>query len=179
MPGTQWPRYQVFHQERPDRPHINAGTVHAPDAEIALQNARDVFVRRPQCASLWVVRAEAILSLTAEERERIGSPEPSRSGSALRTYQVFVKRTQNGSHEHVGEVEASSPVGALEQATESFAPDRALVWWVIPDESLARSVADDAEMLFTQGEPKPYRDQRAYQTFTLMRRVREGKVEQT
>ena len=46
MTDTQWPLYEVFEQERPGQPHRNAGAVHAPDPELALQNARDVFVRR-------------------------------------------------------------------------------------------------------------------------------------
>src|SRR3989337_1551974 len=54
MSDTQWPRYEVFQQEAPDRPHRHAGSVHAPDAEIALLNGRDVFVRRPACSRLWV-----------------------------------------------------------------------------------------------------------------------------
>ncbi len=69
---TQWPRYHVFHQEGLDQPHINSGSVHATDGEMALQNARDVFARRPDCVSLWVVPAAEIQSLTADELERIG-----------------------------------------------------------------------------------------------------------
>src|SRR5690606_36949825 len=64
---TQWPRFEVFQQVRPDTPFHNVGSVHAPDAELALQNARDVFVRRPQTVTLWVVPADRILMKTREE----------------------------------------------------------------------------------------------------------------
>lgn len=67
MTDTQWPRFEVFQHNRPDGPHWNIGSVHAPDAEMALMNARDVFVRRPTCYSLWVVPAEAIFAMTDQE----------------------------------------------------------------------------------------------------------------
>jgi ring-1,2-phenylacetyl-CoA epoxidase subunit PaaB len=53
--------YEVFKQEREGAPFRNVGSVHAPDAEMALMNARDVFARRPACHSLWVVPDAAIL----------------------------------------------------------------------------------------------------------------------
>src|SRR5262245_16462431 len=89
---TQWPRYEVFEQERPDQPHHNAGAVHAPDAELALQNARDVFVRRPDCYSLWVAPASAIRSWTAEELAAgvPGDDLPDGDRQTAQTYLIFV-----------------------------------------------------------------------------------------
>ena len=78
MMDSQWPRYEVFQQDREGRPHRNVGSVHAPDPEMAMQNARDVFVRRPACLSLWVVPAGAIFSKTAQEL-REESPQDSLS----------------------------------------------------------------------------------------------------
>ena len=69
MKDTQWPRYEVFKQDNPKKQHEAVGSVHAPDAELALQNARDVFVRRPSAVSLWVVPANSILMVTREEME--------------------------------------------------------------------------------------------------------------
>lgn len=168
---TQWPRFQVFHQERPDAPHINAGTVHAPDVEFALQNARDVFGRRPDCSSLWAVRADQITSLTADELGAEDRPEAKPESSDLEDYLVFVKRTHVGSHEYAGQVEAGSPLVALEQAIES--QPRGLVWWVVPERSVARTEADEAASLFDPAKGKLYRDQAFYHTTTLMRKLRE------
>jgi len=55
-------------QAKPGKAHEHAGSVHAPDAELALQNARDVYARRPPVASIWVVPAEAITASAAAER---------------------------------------------------------------------------------------------------------------
>ena len=58
--GGQWPLWEVFVQEQTGRPHEHVGSVHAVDAEQALQNARDVFGRRGKVVSLWVAPTEAI-----------------------------------------------------------------------------------------------------------------------
>ena len=174
---TQWPRYQVFHQEGPDRPHVNSGTVHAADAEMALQNARDVFVRRPDCVSLWVTPAGEIHSLTAEELEREGLPEPNEGSSE--TYQVFLKKSQSGSHEHAGFVQATSAAGALAASIDEFGKKEVLVWWVVPEESISHTAADEIDSLFRPAASKLYRDQAFYLTVTLMRRLREAKGEST
>jgi ring-1,2-phenylacetyl-CoA epoxidase subunit PaaB len=57
---ARWPLWEVFTQGEGGAPHEHAGSVHAPDAEMALQNARDVYARRGGVVSLWVVPATAI-----------------------------------------------------------------------------------------------------------------------
>ena len=57
---SQWPLWEVFTQEQTGAPHEHAGSVHAVDAEQALQNARDVYARRGKVVSLWVVPTIAI-----------------------------------------------------------------------------------------------------------------------
>jgi ring-1,2-phenylacetyl-CoA epoxidase subunit PaaB len=172
MRDTQWPRFQVFHQEQPDGPHTNVGAVHAPDAELALQNARDVFVRRPDCFSLWVVPADQIFSLTAEEIEHPGPPPAPKGNGDPQRYQVFIKRTQAGSHEHVGAVSAESEPAAMGEAVRSFGTVDALVWWVVPENRIGRTGAADVGSFFGPAKDKPYRDQAFYHTTTLMRQIR-------
>jgi ring-1,2-phenylacetyl-CoA epoxidase subunit PaaB len=100
---TQWPRYEVFEQERPGQPHRNAGAVHAPDPEIALQNARDVFVRRPDSHSLWVAPADQILSRTAEEVGNLTPLPPSLNGKGVPLAKA------GGSGRRPGEGEGAKP----------------------------------------------------------------------
>jgi ring-1,2-phenylacetyl-CoA epoxidase subunit PaaB len=61
------PLWEVFTQERHGAPHEHAGSVHAPDAELALQNARDVYARRGEVVSLWVVPSSAIIASSPAE----------------------------------------------------------------------------------------------------------------
>lgn len=170
MSDTQWPRFQVFHQERRDRPHLNVGTVHAPDAEMALLNARDVFVRRPDCVSLWVVPADQITSRTAQEMEALTLPDAGNDAEVER-YCVFVKLRNKGSHEFVGFVEAASPEGALVEAKGVFGEGGGYVWWVFPERWVTRTEEGDLPSMFEPAHGKGYRDQVSYSTHTLMRRL--------
>lgn len=64
---SQWPLWEVFVQAEPPSPHEHAGSVHAPDRELALQNARDVYSRRGAVKSIWVVPAAEITASTTDD----------------------------------------------------------------------------------------------------------------
>lgn len=68
--NNQWPLWEVFVQSKPGLSHKHAGSLHAPDKEMALQNARDVYARRSEGINIWIVPAE---SITASSPEDIGS----------------------------------------------------------------------------------------------------------
>ena len=57
-----WPLWEVFTQGLQGAPYEHAGSLHAVDAEQALQNARDVYARRGEAVSLWVVPSSAIVA---------------------------------------------------------------------------------------------------------------------
>jgi len=172
MNDTQWPRYEVFHQEAPDEPHRHVGSVHAPDAEIALLNARDVFVRRPECSSLWVAPAGAIAGGTAQELAGGAVTAPATIGEPAE-FLVFAKLDDRGTLTHLGQVQASSSVQALEQAAQACGDQPPLVLWVVPTAQLTPSEADQAELLFAPALDKPYRDQAFYHIQTALRRLRQ------
>jgi ring-1,2-phenylacetyl-CoA epoxidase subunit PaaB len=48
--------------------------VHAPDAELALQNARDLFTRRSEGVSLWVAKSTDITASDPDDREAMFEP---------------------------------------------------------------------------------------------------------
>jgi len=52
--------WEVFTQKEAGAPHQHAGSVHATDAEMALQYARDVFGRRGPLTSIWVVPSSSV-----------------------------------------------------------------------------------------------------------------------
>lgn len=62
-----WPLWEVFTQAKDGAPHEHAGSVHATDAEHALQNARDAYARRNEGISLWVVPSTAITASTPDD----------------------------------------------------------------------------------------------------------------
>jgi len=176
MTDTQWPEYIVFHQESADRPHDYAGAVHAPDAELALINARDVFVRRPDCVSLWVVRADRVFARTAEELAVAPDWVDSVADDGeAEIWLVFQKLNHRGTHTHVGEVEAATPTGALKAALTACANPSAIVWWVVPTRAVTRSKPDDVAGMFEIAKRKMFRDQGEYHTVTAMRQIAEEK----
>ena len=66
MTDTQWPVYEVFHQQARGEVHVHVGSIHASDPEMALVLAKEQYARRQACVNLWVVPVEAI---TASEYE--------------------------------------------------------------------------------------------------------------
>ena len=54
------PLWEVFVRQRRGLSHTHAGSLHAPDVESALQAARDVYTRRQEGVSVWVVEARSI-----------------------------------------------------------------------------------------------------------------------
>ena len=182
MTDTQWPRYEVFKQDNPRKPHEAVGSVHAPDDELALQNARDVFVRRPSAISLWVVPASAILTVTREElATNPGWLVEKNDEGTVRPFHIFTKTSQRRSMtfvHHAGQIEATSPERALQDATESGEFDAAnvWVWWVVPDDQIIRSGDDDIDSLFAPAVDKTYRQQTHY-GFVSPRRQQRGREE--
>jgi len=64
---SQWPLWEVFAQGESGVPHEHVGSLHAPDAEIALQNARDVYARRGPVVSLWVIPSIEITASASDD----------------------------------------------------------------------------------------------------------------
>lgn len=55
-----WPLWEVFVRSARGLSHTHVGSLHAPDAEMALRNARDLYTRRNEGVSIWVVPSEAV-----------------------------------------------------------------------------------------------------------------------
>jgi len=66
--------WEVFVRPRRGLAHTHAGSIHADDAELALQNARDVYTRRGEGVSLWVVPSASIVASSPEEKDAFFEP---------------------------------------------------------------------------------------------------------
>jgi ring-1,2-phenylacetyl-CoA epoxidase subunit PaaB len=64
---SQWPLWEVFIQANPGISHKHVGNVHAADAEMAIQNARDFYTRRSEGISIWVVPSNQISASSPED----------------------------------------------------------------------------------------------------------------
>lgn len=177
MSDTQWPRFEVFQQERESRPHQNVGSVHAPDIEMAMQNARDVFVRRPQAHNLWIVPADAIFARTAQEiaADPRWMEKGEETAGKVESYYVFQKSGQRRAMvyvAHVGEVAAQTAEEAMRLALQKYGGDDVYVWWVCPASKVVASRDDDIESMFTPAHSKDYRMPNQYRTITQMMGVK-------
>ena len=175
MSDTQWPRFEVFKQDRPGQPHRNVGSVHAPDAEVAWQNARDVFARRPQCHSLWVAPETAIGTLPATNTSAGDSSNSLQDGAT--TYTVFAKQSDRQSMtyvDYVGELSAVSLEDALARAADVYADVDALVWWACRDDDISRGDFEDSADLLEPAQTKLFRMPNQYHTVFSMQKLKRG-----
>ena len=68
-PREAWPLWEVFVRSSRGLSHVHAGSLHAPDAELAVRNARDLYTRRSEGVSIWVVPASAVTASDPGEKD--------------------------------------------------------------------------------------------------------------
>lgn len=66
--------WEVFIQTKPGLSHKHAGSVQAATAETALQNARDVYTRRNEGTTIWVVPSKYIVTSEGRDQEAFFDP---------------------------------------------------------------------------------------------------------
>lgn len=66
--------WEVFIQSKNGLAHKHVGNLHAPDKEMALQNARDLYTRRNEGSSIWVVESKYIIASVPEDGEEFFDP---------------------------------------------------------------------------------------------------------
>ena len=72
--SKDWPLFEVFIRSSNGLHHKHAGSLHAPDSEVSLQNARDVYCRRQEGVSLWVVESKHISASDPDDQEALFEP---------------------------------------------------------------------------------------------------------
>jgi ring-1,2-phenylacetyl-CoA epoxidase subunit PaaB len=72
--GHDWPLWEVFIRSKNGLDHKHAGSLHAADAQMAIENARDVYTRRMEGVSIWVVESKHIIASNPEEAGELYEP---------------------------------------------------------------------------------------------------------
>lgn len=72
--AREWPLWEVFVRSKQGLDHKHCGSLHAPDAKLAIGMARDVYTRRGEGVSIWVVPSNAITATDPSEREAFVDP---------------------------------------------------------------------------------------------------------
>jgi len=73
-PADPWPLWEVFVRSKQGLEHKPCGSLHAADAPQALQMARDVYTRRQEGVSIWVVPSAAITASESEHKDTFFDP---------------------------------------------------------------------------------------------------------
>jgi ring-1,2-phenylacetyl-CoA epoxidase subunit PaaB len=55
-----WPLFEIFIRSKSGLNHKHVGSLHAADAKMAIENARDVYTRRQEGISIWVVESKYV-----------------------------------------------------------------------------------------------------------------------
>jgi ring-1,2-phenylacetyl-CoA epoxidase subunit PaaB len=69
-----WPLWEVFIRSKQGLDHKHAGSLRAADAKMAIENARDVYTRRQEGISIWVVESKHIHATNPDEAELLFDP---------------------------------------------------------------------------------------------------------
>lgn len=72
--GADWPLWEVFIRSKQGIDHKHVGSLHAADAQMAIENARDVYTRRMEGISIWVVESKYIHASNPDEAASLYEP---------------------------------------------------------------------------------------------------------
>jgi ring-1,2-phenylacetyl-CoA epoxidase subunit PaaB len=95
-PGRRrdWPLYEVFVRGKRGLNHVHVGSLHAADDEMAVHAARDVYTRRNEGVSIWVVKAADITASSPDEKDPMFAP----SGDKVYRHPTFYEIPENVPH---------------------------------------------------------------------------------
>ena len=74
----EWPLWEIFIRSQHGLAHRHVGSLHAPDAEMAINNARDVYTRRNEGVSIWAVKSVDIAASSPSDKGPLFEPANSK-----------------------------------------------------------------------------------------------------
>jgi ring-1,2-phenylacetyl-CoA epoxidase subunit PaaB len=72
--ASDWPLWEIFIRSKQGLDHKHVGSLHAADAQMAIENARDVYTRRMEGVSIWVVESKHIHASNPDDAENFYEP---------------------------------------------------------------------------------------------------------
>ena len=71
---NEWPLWEVFIRSKQGLDHKHVGSLHGADAAMAIENARDVYTRRMEGVSIWVIESKHIHASNPGEAATLYEP---------------------------------------------------------------------------------------------------------
>jgi len=78
MSNKEWPLWEIFVRSKQGLSHKHVGSLRAADAQMAIENARDVYTRRSEGISIWVVPSAQIVANDPTEADAFFEPAHSK-----------------------------------------------------------------------------------------------------
>ncbi|SDP18803.1 ring-1,2-phenylacetyl-CoA epoxidase subunit PaaB [Ralstonia sp. 25mfcol4.1] len=75
---SEWPLWEIFIRSQHGLAHKHVGSLHAADAAMAINNARDVYTRRNEGVSIWAVPATHIAASSPADKGPLFEPANSK-----------------------------------------------------------------------------------------------------
>jgi ring-1,2-phenylacetyl-CoA epoxidase subunit PaaB len=72
--SRDWPLYEIFIRARAGLDHKHVGSLHATDAMMAIEHARDLYTRRQEGVSIWAVRSSDIVASDPADADALFEP---------------------------------------------------------------------------------------------------------
>ncbi len=156
-----WSRWEVFVRPRGGVTHVYSESVHAPDAETALLNARDTYLRRVEGVSLWVIPEGAISRW--DEHQELPRSAAGQDASPRPLWEAFIRHRRGAQFLHAGSIVAVDARDAIARARDAFLTKTdGVAIWVAPSASIVAADPAEAEMLFEPFADKGYRQATYY-----------------
>ena len=139
----EWPLWEVFVRSRRGLSHVHVGSLHAPDAEMALRNARDVYTRRQEGVSLWVVPGRRRSPRRARRRRTRSSTRPATRSTGTRPSTTSPKgsSTCDDHHRRRSRSAARRPSYALALGDDALIAAQRMGEWIAAAPQLEEDVA--------------------------------------
>ncbi len=74
MSTSDWPLWEVFIRSKQGLNHKHVGSLRAVDEQMAIENARDVYTRRSEGISIWVIESKHIHASLSSNSESLFDP---------------------------------------------------------------------------------------------------------
>jgi ring-1,2-phenylacetyl-CoA epoxidase subunit PaaB len=159
--------YEVFHQRKEGTAFQHVGPVHAANEQIAFLFGKEQYGRRFPCVAMWIARTENVMVSAytdADTSAYSGTPAglTLEEGKPEEAYEIFHLKKRGKSHVHMGRVNATSALHALQMARDTFGQEMPCVnVWVIRSADIFQTNPEDKDIWETTPEKK-YRDAIAY-----------------
>ena len=72
--AAEWPIFEIFIRSKNGLEHRHVGSLHAADSDMAMENARDVYTRRQEGVSIWVIESKNIYASNPESAGELFEP---------------------------------------------------------------------------------------------------------